>query len=360
MDLSKISQKLEAKFYTNFNELEDDFRLIVTNCERYNGQFNGFTTNAYAIWRLFRKQTKKYLDHDLSLEDKDAFLYPPRYSFCTTNKSNIGKRKKRKKQKKSTRYLALELLYNATQDSIESTFNNFAFSPMSMSDNENKNDNFPKKYQFSDKQNDVKNEKQSDDFYDPQSTNHGNYSYQDGFYTDKTRSENLEFKSLNEWNKLIDESGKKTVLPDKAVIVKNSPVDSNWLTNFQNDQIHYKTVFNKFLHEEPQNGILENGCLVLNKNALNAKEPKNRKSKENSKNTDNKIRKRSKNSESLSLDDIKIEEEDESLQNPQQRFVIKLSKLNNWDSSKFNNQESGSESDSSSDSSSSCSSDSDN
>ena len=150
MDLQLISQKIDDKLYTDFHQLECDLRLIVNNSEQYNGEFNGFTTNSKAVWRLFRRLVKKYLNHDLSLEDQEAFIFPPRINYAKKrDASSVDTKKKPKKQKKSSKFQALELMYKATQDSIESTFQRFAFSPTSDSENKQLNDNLePKKYQF--------------------------------------------------------------------------------------------------------------------------------------------------------------------------------------------------------------------
>lgn len=412
MDLSVVDQKLDSKTYTNFHQLESDLKLIVNNSETYNGQFNGFTTNAYSVWRCFRRLTKKYLNHELSVEDCDAFIFPPRYNCTKRDTSNVGKRKKRKKQKKSSKFQALELLFNATQDSIESTFQKFAFSPMSDSENKQQNDNLPKKYQFST----VDTEKPLTGFYNEAFANLDNYSSLDGYYTEENRNENLVFKSLTEWNKQIDENGLAVVLPEKGVLVDNSPIDKNWLTNFPNDQPNYKSVFNKEMFRQPINGQLQNGQLILIQQSVLccAKEhpPRSRKCKDKNveKSTNNSRtscqemsndRKEFKNcSNETSSGEVhsrsiemrsnepdttsrtnrdeccgttnklseEIEEHVELKQNSKKRLVIKLSKLNNdWKPIRSNcdelDQESGSESDSSSDSSScssSCSCNSDN
>ena len=267
IDLQVISEKVDEKAYQNFHQLECDLRLIVNNSEQYNGEFNGFTTNSKAVWRLFRKLTKKYLNHDLSVEDHEAFIFPPRINYAKKrDASSIDQKKKLKKQKKSSKFQALELLYNATQDSIESTFQRFAFSPASDSENKQLNENLPKKYQFT-------SEKPSG-FYNEQLANLDHYSYQDGFYTEENRNENLVFKSLNEWNKQIDEDGLSIVLPDKTIFVNYSPVDVNWLTNFPNDQPHYKTVFNETLFQKPIDGQLHNGQLIINRHSLHCKKEK--------------------------------------------------------------------------------------
>lgn len=267
MDLAVISEKVDEKVYRNFHQLECDLRLIVNNSEQYNGEFNGFTTNSKAVWRLFRKLTKKYLNHDLSVEDHEAFIYPPRINYAKKrDASSIEQKKKRKKQKKSSKFQALELLYNATQDSIESTFQRFAFSPASDNENKQLNENLPHKYQFA-------SEKPTG-FYNAQFANLDNYSYQDGYYTEENRNENLVFKSLHEWNKQIDEDGLSIVLPDKTIFVNYSPVDVNWLTNFPNDQPHYNRVFNETLFQKPVDGQLHNGQLIINRQSTHCKKEK--------------------------------------------------------------------------------------
>ena len=266
MDLAVISQKVDDKLYQNFHQLECDLRLIVNNSEQYNGEFNGFTTNSKAVWRLFRRLTKKYLNHDLSVEDQEAFIFPPRINYAKKRDSSSVDPKKRKKQKKSSKFQALELLYNATQDSIESTFQRFAFSPASDSENKQLNENLPKKYQFA--------ADKPAGFYNEAFANLNNYSYQDGFYTEENRNENLVFKSLNEWNKQLDEDGLSIVLPDKTIFVNYSPVDVNWLTNFPNDQPPYKTVFNETLFQKPIDGQLYNGQLIINRHSTHCRKEK--------------------------------------------------------------------------------------
>lgn len=162
-------------------------------------------------------------------------------------------------------------MYKATQDSIESTFQRFAFSPASDSENKQLNDNLePKRYQFA--------ADKPAGFYNEEFANLANYSYQDGFYTEENRNENLVFKSLNEWNKQLDENG-LSILP-KTIFVNYSPVDEvNWLTNFPNDQPHYKTVFNETLFQKPVDGQLHNGQLILNRHSAHCKKEKSSRGK---------------------------------------------------------------------------------
>jgi len=76
IDLSVIKRRIEDFRYYRFSEVERDFKLLVNNCEKYNGPKNGYTQMAYTIWKVFKRSAKRFLKHDLMLDESEAFLYP--------------------------------------------------------------------------------------------------------------------------------------------------------------------------------------------------------------------------------------------------------------------------------------------
>lgn len=77
MDLKKIRTKVEFREYRSLIELEKDFKLLINNCERFNGPRNSYTKMVYKLWKSFRKNVQLYLQRDLYMNEYETFLYPP-------------------------------------------------------------------------------------------------------------------------------------------------------------------------------------------------------------------------------------------------------------------------------------------
>lgn len=77
MYLKKIRNKVEFKKYKSLLEIEEDFQLLINNCERYNGPKSTFTKMAHRLWKSFRKNVMFYLERDLHMNEYETFLYPP-------------------------------------------------------------------------------------------------------------------------------------------------------------------------------------------------------------------------------------------------------------------------------------------
>lgn len=76
MDLKKLRNKIEFREYKNFIEVEKDFKLIINNCEKFNGPTNIYTKMAHKLWRVFRRNVKIFLQRDVSMDEYETFLYP--------------------------------------------------------------------------------------------------------------------------------------------------------------------------------------------------------------------------------------------------------------------------------------------
>ncbi|CAG2123176.1 unnamed protein product, partial [Medioppia subpectinata] len=64
IDLSAIEKRIEDREYETFEEVENDFKLMVNNCETFNGPKNGYTLMAYGVWRAFKKASLKHLERE--------------------------------------------------------------------------------------------------------------------------------------------------------------------------------------------------------------------------------------------------------------------------------------------------------
>lgn len=118
IDLSVIQKKINNRMYTNFHQVEDDFKLLVNNCETYNGPRNDYTILSYAIWKVFKRAVKKYLDIELSYDERTAFMYPPRVNINVAPRAAIEARKRKKNIKKIK---ALEILAQAAEEAVKVT-----------------------------------------------------------------------------------------------------------------------------------------------------------------------------------------------------------------------------------------------
>ncbi|XP_077995094.1 uncharacterized protein LOC144448682 [Glandiceps talaboti] len=71
MDLATIEDKLNNKKYTTKEEFIADFRLIVENCEEYNGPSSEYTNMADNLQRCFKKtMAKEFPDEDNDSDDE--------------------------------------------------------------------------------------------------------------------------------------------------------------------------------------------------------------------------------------------------------------------------------------------------
>lgn len=77
MDLKKIREKIEYREYKSLLQLEADFKLIVNNCEYFNGPTNIYTKMVYKLWRVFRKNINTFLQRDLNMNEYQTFYFPP-------------------------------------------------------------------------------------------------------------------------------------------------------------------------------------------------------------------------------------------------------------------------------------------
>jgi len=71
MFLSHIQKRLEQQYYTNVGSVVHDVHLIVTNCQKYNGEFHDITAVAKDLKDNFLDMcTGKLLHHDFYYYDK--------------------------------------------------------------------------------------------------------------------------------------------------------------------------------------------------------------------------------------------------------------------------------------------------
>ncbi|XP_023951582.1 uncharacterized protein LOC112055624 isoform X2 [Bicyclus anynana] len=75
MDLRKMEQRLDNRYYTDFSMFKDDFKLIVNNCRLYNGQDNEYTTMVDNLQAAFDRLTEKYIDRLSSSDEEIAVEY---------------------------------------------------------------------------------------------------------------------------------------------------------------------------------------------------------------------------------------------------------------------------------------------
>lgn len=118
MDLSTIQRKINDRVYVDFHQVENDFKLLVNNCEIYNGPLNSYITLAHELWRKFEWAVKEYLELDLSYDEKSAFIYQVKQKNRGAPKAAIEARKRKKRHKKLT---ALTLLEKAAKEAVKCT-----------------------------------------------------------------------------------------------------------------------------------------------------------------------------------------------------------------------------------------------
>ena len=77
MDLKTLRDKIEFREYKSLIEVEKDFKLIINNCENYNGPSNVYTKMSYKLWKVFRKNVLLFMQRDLHYDESETFMYPP-------------------------------------------------------------------------------------------------------------------------------------------------------------------------------------------------------------------------------------------------------------------------------------------
>ncbi|RWS31475.1 hypothetical protein B4U80_00330 [Leptotrombidium deliense] len=215
IDLSVIETKIKERLYKDLKEVESDFKLMVNNCETYNGPRNGYTLMAYACWKAFRRAVQKHLKRSLHEDEKDVFIYPPKVTNINP-KAAIEARKRKRKQRKGMK--ALEILAQAAEIAVKDT------SSRSSSNG------------VDDKISDVEDERESLSAFKVHGSTLARYVYTQNNTNFATVSvcqpdANLTFKSLSEWSESLRQSGSNVILPQNTVFVCSSPVTTSLVTN---------------------------------------------------------------------------------------------------------------------------------
>ena len=219
MDLSIIQSKIETGSYNNLRELELDFKLMVNNCETFNGPKNGYTSMVHAVWKVFRRAVKRYMNQDVSEHEQTVFMYPPKVAHVAPMAAiEARKRKASKRSKRGMR--ALEVLEKAAEIAVKdyssrsSSMTGSSPSRSSVDQNEF--------FIFDELE---KNRSIQSGPLDASSLikylyNAANDANLTGFYVEA--NDNLTFKSLTEWSESIRSSGNSIVLPHEAVVITDS------------------------------------------------------------------------------------------------------------------------------------------
>lgn len=235
IDLSVIEKKIDDRLYVNFIEVEKDFKLLVNNCETYNGPGNGFTLLSYAVWRVFKRSVKRFLNANLSYNEQVAFVYPP-------NRKNRPPRaaiEARKKKRRHRKLKALETLARAAEEAVKYTtirgvsqnlYTNLSpkSSPSSSSSSSSKDSR-----DSSGSHNNVSTPEHG--LSDAESNSVPHHILSNANLNIGLSEENLTFKSLSEWCDYIREHGEIVKLPHDSVIFS-----ANISTNSKMGEPHSK------------------------------------------------------------------------------------------------------------------------
>lgn len=224
MDLSIIQSKIDSNSYSNLRELELDFKLMVNNCETFNGPKNGYTSMVHAVWKVFRRGVKRYLDQDVSEDEQTIFMYPPKITNVAPVAA-IEARKKKAAKKHMRGIRALEVLEKAAELAVKDYSSRSSSvagsSPSRSSLDFDQNEFFI--FDELEKNRSVESGPLNTDSLIKYLYNAANDANLTGFYVDE--KDNLTFKSLNEWSENLRRSGNSIVLPhDAVVITESSPV----------------------------------------------------------------------------------------------------------------------------------------
>ena len=232
IDLSIIEKKIEKREYDKFEEIENDFKLMVNNCETFNGPKNGYTLMAYGVWRAFKRASLKYLNQQLAHNESTAFIYPPK-ATNTNIKPAIEAKKKRMRNKRRSTFKALNVLAEAAEKAVEanerrstvsncssmggsSPYSNVSCDSLaSISTNESST-----KVQTAMK---VHGDMLANFLFAANNppTQQVVCTNAPATIANPSSHENLTFKSLDEWSKSIKQSGNYVVLPQHAVIISS-------------------------------------------------------------------------------------------------------------------------------------------
>ncbi|XP_053208746.1 bromodomain testis-specific protein-like [Panonychus citri] len=228
IDLSVIKRKIDDRLYNDLSEIEEDFKLLVNNCETYNGPKNGYTLMSYGIWRIFKRSVKRFLDADLNYDEQATFIYPPKRSNLNM-KAAIEARRKRRKHRKLR---ALDILAKAAEEAVKCTTirgtrsdgSDIDPSSSSQSPLQFKSSNSSDKVKFvsniSGTQICFSVESLSDCESNSNFPSHLTLNLNIGL-----DEENLTFKSLSEWSDYIRLHGEPVKLPQQSVILPQTPLE---------------------------------------------------------------------------------------------------------------------------------------
>jgi hypothetical protein len=228
IDLSIIERKIENREYEHFEEIERDFKLMVNNCETFNGPKNGYTLMSYGVWRAFKRASLKYLERELSFDESHAFLYPPK-ATNTNIKPAIEAKKKKSRNKRRSTFKALNVLAKAAEKAVEA---NDRIGRMNASSASSVAESSPRSsISYEEQMNESLVEENIEKtnafqvhgdmlarFLFNANNNNNNLT---SFPNNTSTHENLTFKSLDEWSKSIKQSGNAVVLPQHAVIISS-------------------------------------------------------------------------------------------------------------------------------------------
>ncbi len=228
IDLSIIERKIENREYEHFEEIERDFKLMVNNCETFNGPKNGYTLMSYGVWRAFKRASLKYLERELSFDESHAFLYPPK-ATNTNIKPAIEAKKKKSRNKRRSTFKALNVLAKAAEKAVEA---NDRIGRMNASSASSVAESSPRSsISYEEQMNESLVEENVEKtnafqvhgdmlarFLFNANNNNNNLT---SFPNNTSTHENLTFKSLDEWSKSIKQSGNAVVLPQHAVIISS-------------------------------------------------------------------------------------------------------------------------------------------
>ena len=219
IDLSIIKSRVEEKLYKSIRDLELDFKLMVNNCETFNGPKNGYTSMVYAVWRAFRRAVNRYFDQDLEEDEQTVFLYPPKPRDQSVPTAAIAARRKKNAARHRKRMKALEVLERAALIAVRDTQTSQSSSPYSSPSPHHQETDF---VIFDDVSRNSSRDGSplSGDELLKYLYNASNDSTLTAFYVDA--NDNLSFKSLTEWSESIKNSGNQIILPQDTVVISSN------------------------------------------------------------------------------------------------------------------------------------------
>lgn len=258
IDLSVIKVKVADERYKSLHEVEQDFKLMVNNCETFNGPKNGYTSMVYAVWRAFRRAVIRYFDRDLEEDEQSVFLYPPKPKEQQPPTAAIEARRRKCAAKHRKRMKALEVLEKAAKIAVRDTQTGRSVS--TATDMQTSVDETPEvdtdfvifdelnKNKVSSVSGPLTGESLMKYLY-----NASNDSSLTAFYVDA--DDNLTFKSLTEWSRCIRSSGSDIILPQDSVMI--SPTASmggmvSWKSSEPDEGQRVRTKLQVFQLTDPQ------------------------------------------------------------------------------------------------------------